>query len=347
MENSVDDFEPTDDYELKKKCVIIAGLCHDLGHGPFSHLWEHVIHSGDDKTWTHEDQSVKMLEFMIRDDQIALHDDPDMHAFALRLISALIRGDKCEWEELLEPREYYLTEIVSNKFCEIDVDKCDYILRDSHYTKEEISDFIQFMDRAKIVYDFNGTSHVGFHEDDFELVENIFRNRAHLHMTVYQSLEVLTCEKMVKDICDEAWRGGIKIADLPLCDVQKDESAYLQLDDSVMKIIHKSSIDNSNIARAKEILNNLESGKFYKKIWQSFEDDSDFRENIKNKFGDVLWQMKIPKPQIPKVIQFYTNDGDLVKKESALDLSQEFWLILTDQNENEIKNFIDGLNNNI
>lgn len=32
--------------EKELLCLELAGLCHDLGHGPFSHLWEHFYHQG-------------------------------------------------------------------------------------------------------------------------------------------------------------------------------------------------------------------------------------------------------------------------------------------------------------
>ena len=45
-------------------CVEIAGLCHDLGHGPFSHLWEEFTRRAA-SGWDHEKSSLDLLDLLI------------------------------------------------------------------------------------------------------------------------------------------------------------------------------------------------------------------------------------------------------------------------------------------
>ena len=40
----------------EKLCLEVAGLCHDMGHGPFSHTWERFVerrssHNGVSEEW--------------------------------------------------------------------------------------------------------------------------------------------------------------------------------------------------------------------------------------------------------------------------------------------------------
>lgn len=123
-----------------------------------------------------------MIEHLIRKNNIKLHDDEKTHNVALKLLTSLVNADTDVWEELLAPEEMFITEIVSNKFCKIDVDKIDYLLRDSRCAEKidgiDVRPFIGFWKRARIVFDKNGRSHVGYHVDDFEIIENLFYNRA-------------------------------------------------------------------------------------------------------------------------------------------------------------------------
>lgn len=48
-----------------KTLISIAALCHDLGHGPFSHTFEQFVKTKLDKSWHHEDQSVRALDSII------------------------------------------------------------------------------------------------------------------------------------------------------------------------------------------------------------------------------------------------------------------------------------------
>jgi HD superfamily phosphohydrolase len=94
---------------------LAAALLHDLGHGPFSHLFEEVLpHAKHHEQWTQE---------------ILLDPDTEVHR-ALESISA---GMAERVADLLNGnyRLGYLSQSVSGT---LDVDRADYLLRDSHMT---------------------------------------------------------------------------------------------------------------------------------------------------------------------------------------------------------------------
>jgi hypothetical protein len=95
--------------------ALAAALLHDLGHGPFSHLFEEVLpHAKHHEVWTQE---------------ILLDPSTEVHQ-ALESISA---GMAQRVSDLLSGnyRLAYLSQSVSGT---LDVDRADYLLRDSHMT---------------------------------------------------------------------------------------------------------------------------------------------------------------------------------------------------------------------
>jgi HD superfamily phosphohydrolase len=94
--------------------VLAAALLHDVGHGPFSHLFEQVLGGQHHETWTR-----RML----------LDDSTDVHRVLAELDPALPE----RVAELVAGRHElpYLARAVSGTF---DVDRCDYLLRDAHAT---------------------------------------------------------------------------------------------------------------------------------------------------------------------------------------------------------------------
>ena len=345
---------------------------HDIGHGSFSHLWEGVVCQGVDVNWKHEEQSITMIKHMINSNNIKLDKSKERHEDALSLIKSLITGDEETWKKLLKPEEMFISEIVSNKFCEIDVDKCDYILRDEHHVKGSIvlKPFVEFLESAKVVYK-DGSSHISYHAKDFDLIENLFENRANLHMNIYQYHQVAGVEKMVKDICILADMGGVgieydpttdvlenKVANggldtkhVPLTEAHKNNLAYLKLDDSVLDLIENTKIDNKQVRKAKTILKNLNEKRFYKMIYESNESES--REVLKilvDKFGPIFCVVGkfIPKAEVPLKIPLYNDNGDDVPKTSKLKLSYESKMIFCEDPEkiSQVEDFVSSFNNN-
>jgi len=95
--------------------ALAAALLHDLGHGPFSHLFEQVLPDSErHETWTR---------------RVVLDPGTDVHKILTRLDSALPE----RVARLVEGHHEltFLARAVSGTF---DVDRCDYLLRDAHAT---------------------------------------------------------------------------------------------------------------------------------------------------------------------------------------------------------------------
>lgn len=95
--------------------ALAAALLHDLGHGPFSHLFEQVLPHGQ----THEDWTRR----------IVLDDGTDVH----RILRDFDPGLPQRVADLVQGQHEisFLAGAVSGNF---DVDRCDYLLRDAHAT---------------------------------------------------------------------------------------------------------------------------------------------------------------------------------------------------------------------
>lgn len=110
--------------------VRIAGLLHDIGTSPFSHIFEYYfLFKLGQKRLNHENLGIKIIDEVYKPllttnnqwDEIRL-DEKDIED-----IKAMIKGDVQDTENL------FLYQIVANKRS-VDVDKIDWLLRDSHYS---------------------------------------------------------------------------------------------------------------------------------------------------------------------------------------------------------------------
>lgn len=115
-----------------KHAVVIAALLHDVGHGPFSHTFDHCLGArgaarlGPLATETHEERGARFIEAALKSPGILLSDAQ------WGMVLAIVCPSKYEWPGTVPPRKQCLAGLVnSTSPAFLDVDRLDYLWRDA------------------------------------------------------------------------------------------------------------------------------------------------------------------------------------------------------------------------
>lgn len=102
--------------EGREELICIAGLIHDIGHGPFSHWFDQFLEKvGIEHRWSdHENRSVDIFRHVVETFGIPL--DIEQVGFITKILS--------------ETSDLWYCNIIKNHKISIDTDKMDYLLRD-------------------------------------------------------------------------------------------------------------------------------------------------------------------------------------------------------------------------
>ena len=177
------------DLKVDSFSIKLAGMCHDLGHGPLSHAYDSMLGEA------HEARSASTLRRIVRRYCIPIHDS--------------VVEKACE---LIHPRKgdlpTYMYQIIANGIDEVDVDKLDYLKRDSLFTGVGYGvDVDRFFEYARVIdgricYAFKGMRHC---------VNHLFMVRHQLHAQVYQHPVVRAVERMHMDFMRLLGEGAIRM----------------------------------------------------------------------------------------------------------------------------------------
>jgi len=169
--------------------VKIAALCHDLGHGPFSHVFDDVFMNNFtdiiDPLKFHENRSCLLIKYIIKNNKVL---DNTINDDQINFICNLINPTK--------DSHGFIYQIVSNNLNALDVDKFDYICRDTHTLGLKYSiDIPRLIDDMVII-----DNKICFLEKLHYEIVSLFKTRYRLHKQVYCHKAVIAIQFMINDI---------------------------------------------------------------------------------------------------------------------------------------------------
>lgn len=208
-----------------KELIQLAGLYHDIGHMPYSHLFDRILEiiNPPNIIIKHEDRSIHIFEQVCNKYSHLNIITLEERTFVKRCIKGEI-PDGCD--------KSYLYQIITSA---VDVDRLDYLSRDAYHTGMPSFQSDYIIESTKISSD----GFLAYNRKAYMDISNMFDLRERMHKLVYQhnvSLEydrIYIC--MIMKIFDEINNKDIyKLDDFKLesilMDHHKTSEIYIQIE---------------------------------------------------------------------------------------------------------------------
>lgn len=250
-----------------KEMLEVAGMVHDLGHGPFSHLFDRGflrrVYGGGEGDYdergllVHEGRSRLLFEDLVERFGV------EMDRGDVRFVGDLVLGREDGKDgEAKAGVPGFVFDVVNNKRNGLDTDKFDYLARDIKNLGMSFG-----FDHQRLIH-FSRVVHglISFHKREVYNVYDLFLTRFKLHRLVCNHRTTIAIDGMITDAFIEA------DSVLGLSKAINDVDAFLKLSDSVLKVIEFSN--DAGMGKAKHIIERLRRRQLYRFVHEVIVPDS-------------------------------------------------------------------------
>ncbi|KAH9490943.1 SAM domain and HD [Bulinus truncatus] len=260
-------------------CIQIAGLCQDLGRGPFSRVFIDysmpAMHPGKQFKKPCLEVFNHLIEVNSLKEKLKHFglDDKDI-LFIQENISGPKSTGSTAWPyKGRREDKAYLYEIVSNKRNGIDVYKWDYLARDCHHLGLANNfDSLRYMKLARVVEE-DGEVQICVRDKEIGNLYSMFYTRYNLDKCAYKNrvsygLEIMVTEALILADDHVTYKGKNKI-DLKLSECYEDMLAFTDLTDNVLFKILYTPGDQPKLKLAKSLIERIFKRDIYKCVHES------------------------------------------------------------------------------
>ncbi len=205
--------------DQERLVTLCAALLHDVGHGPYSHTFEHIFHTD------HEEITAKIIT------------SPETEIF--QILNRVETGFPAKVASVIL-KNYPNPQVVQMISSQIDADRMDYLLRDAYFTGTQYGTF-DLTRILRVIRPYAGG--IAFQMNGMHAVEDYIVSRYQMYMQVYfhpvsRGMEVILDHllKRAKELFRKNQTDFLCHSQLLVPFLREDHTLqdYLKLDDGVL-----------------------------------------------------------------------------------------------------------------